>query len=57
MYFFKSNFPPRAQKTIANTSSLLEFGQRFNSDMILEAAIVVCIHEWSKIQYVNKGVV
>ena len=29
--------------------------QRFNSDMILEAAIGVCIHEWSKIQYV-KGV-
>ena len=25
--------------------------------MILEAAIGVCIHEWSKIQYVNKGVV
>ena len=25
--------------------------------MILEATIGVCIHEWSKIQYVNKGVV
>ena len=24
--------------------------------MILEAAIGVCIHEWSKIQYVNKGI-
>ena len=24
--------------------------------MILEEAIGMCIHEWSKIQYVNKGV-
>ena len=37
--------------------SLLEFSQRFNSDMILEAAIGVCIHEWSKIHYINKGVI
>ena len=26
-------------------------------DMSLEAAIVVCIYEWSKIQNVNKGVI
>ena len=58
MYFiFLSNFPSLAQKIIANTSLSLEFGQRFNSDMILEAAIVACMHEWNKIQYVNKGVV
>ena len=54
---FLSNFPFLAQKIIANTSSSLEFSQRFNSDVILEAVIGVCIHEWSKIQYVNKGVV
>ena len=58
MYFiFLSSFPLLAQKIIANTSSSIEFSQQFNSDMILEAAIGVCIHEWSKIQYVNKGVV
>ena len=28
-----------------------------NSNMILEVAIDVCIHQWSKIQYVNKAVV
>ena len=55
--FFLSNFLVLALKIIANTSLSLEFGQRFNSDMILEAAIGVCIHEWSKIQYVNKAVV
>ena len=56
---FSSNFPSLALKIIANTSSSLEFSQRFNSDMILEAAIdvCVCIHIWSKIQNVNKGVV
>ena len=53
---FLSNFPSLAQKIIANTASL-ELGQRFDSDVILEAAIGVCIHEWSKIQHVNKGVV
>ena len=52
---FLNNFPWLFIKIIANTLSL-EFGQRFDSDMILEAAIGVCIHEWSKIQYVNKGV-
>ena len=59
MYFFLSNVPSLAQKIIANTSSQ-EFGRRFNSEMILEAAIDVCvcvyIHEKGKIQYVNKGV-
>ena len=52
---FLNNFPWLSIKIIANTLSL-EFGQRFDSDMIQEAAIGVCIHEWSKIQYVNKGV-
>ena len=56
-FFFLSNFPTLAQKIIANTSSSLELGQRFDSDLILEAAIGVCIHEWRKIKYVNKGVV
>ena len=55
MYFFNCQSP--ALKIIANTSSSLEFGQRFDSDMILEAAIGVCIHEWSKLQYVDKDVV
>ena len=54
---FLSNFLSPALKIIPNTSSSLEFGQRFNSDMMLEAAIGVCFHEWSKIQYVYKGVV
>ena len=40
-----SHFPSLAQKIIANTSSSLEFSQRFNSDTILEADIGVCIHE------------
>ena len=66
-YFFLSNFPSLALKIIANTSLSPEFGQRFDSDMILKAAIgvyvcvcvcvCVCIYEWNKIQYVNKGVV
>ena len=54
---FLSNFLSLALKIIANTSSSLEFSQRFDSNMILEAAIGVCIREWSKIQYVNKGIV
>ena len=55
---FLCTFPSLALKIIANTSLPLEFGQRFNSDMIMEAAIIsVWIHEWGKIQYVNKGVV
>ena len=37
---FLSNFPSLAQKIIANTSSSLDFSQRFNSDMILEEALV-----------------
>ena len=53
---FLSSLPLLAQKIIANTSSSIEFCQRCNSNMILEAAIAVCIDEWSKIQYVNKGV-
>ena len=56
-YFFLSNFQSLAQKIIANTSSSLEFSQRFNSDTVVEAAIGVCIHEFSKTQYVNKDVV
>ena len=32
-------------------------GLSIGSLTLLEAAIGVCIHEWSKIQYVNKGVV
>ena len=39
---FLNNLPSLAQKIIANTSSL-EFSQCFNSDMILEAAIGVCV--------------
>ena len=57
MYFLKTNFLSLALKITANTFLSLEFGQHFNSEMILEAAIGVCIHEWSKIQYVNKGIV
>ena len=56
-YFFLSNFQSLAQKIIANTSSSPEFSQRFNSDTIVEATIRVCVHKWSKIQCVNKGVV
>ena len=61
MYFISlCTFPSLALKIIGNTSSSLEFSRRFHqrhADMILEAAIRVCIHEWSKIEYVNKGVV
>ena len=65
---FFSNFPSLALKIIVNTSSSPEFGQRFDSDMILEAAIdvfvclcvCVCVcafMKWNNTQYVNKGVV
>ena len=54
---FLSNFPLLALKINANSSSSLEFGQHFNSNLILGAAIGVCIHGWCKIQYVNKGIV
>ena len=52
IFLNKINFPSHALEIIPNTSSL-NLGQRFDWDMSPEAAIVVCIYEWSKIQNVQ----
>ena len=51
---FLSNFPLLALKITVNTSSSPEFGQRFNSDMIVEAAVLQRCWYWRK-YYKQRG--